>query len=143
MNEEGIVKRLLQNSERNKKTGCLLWKGALIYAGYGVIRVDGKNELVHRLMYTLIKEKPRNLVLHKTNCPNKNCMEFDHLYDGTGSNNYYDALETGMQVNKRKPQEFCVKGHPMKGVNLGIKPTSQKRYCKQCSKDYTIKYRAS
>jgi hypothetical protein len=64
--------------------------------------VDGKLYSVHRLSYTLFKQDPKNLIVcHK--CNNKLCINPDHLYAGTYTDNLKDV-----------DQE---RGHNRQGVN--------------------------
>jgi hypothetical protein len=65
------------------KNGCWLWQGYIARNGYGRIKVDKKAQNVHRISWEFhfgdIKDDMS--ILHR--CPNKHCMNPDHLYLGT------------------------------------------------------------
>lgn len=74
------------------ENGCLIWHGATINSGYGIIgNGDKKLITVHRLAWILNNgEIPGNLLIrHK--CSNKLCVNPEHLELGTHSDNLRDA----------------------------------------------------
>lgn len=72
---------------------CLLWQGSIYPSGYAKIRVDGLPFVGHRLIYELHHGAiPQGmLVLHK--CDQRNCINPEHLYAGTSTDNNRDTLE--------------------------------------------------
>ena len=79
------------------KTGdCWVWTGAKYKKGYGMLRVNGKCKQAHRL----VMGEPDGLVLH--HCDNPACVNPDHLYIGTPSDNMRDMYERGRQGNRPK-----------------------------------------
>jgi hypothetical protein len=60
--------------------GCWRWTGAINSDGYGIIEIDRKRTLVHRLSWTLHRGPipPRLKVCH--HCPLHACLNPDHLY---------------------------------------------------------------
>lgn len=77
-------------------TGCLLWTGASQTKGYGMVCI-GTDDLwlTHRLAWTLANGPiPKGLcVLHK--CDTRSCINIDHLFLGTISENQSDAAKKG------------------------------------------------
>lgn len=77
---------------RDLDPGCLIWSGKR----YPRIKVDGKLIAVHR--YVLEKKLGRKLLpghfsLHR--CNNNQCVEEQHLYEGTQLQNMRDRLRSG------------------------------------------------
>ena len=95
--DEGIIFRFWKKVNIRSKDDCWEWTGAL-KKGYGQIHngdvVDGSNKMVsvHRLSWIIhfgpIPED--KLVLHK--CDNKRCINPNHLYLGTHSDNIRDRV---------------------------------------------------
>ncbi len=87
-----IMERLLAHIEPDPNSGCWLWSRAENGMGYGVIRIDHKNHLTHRLSWTLHRGSipPRLCVLHR--CDTPACCNPDHLFLGTKSDNMADMI---------------------------------------------------
>ncbi len=86
--------------ERVKKTdGCWNWIGTLNSSGYGLILVNYKTIRAHRFSWELHNGKITGglYVLHK--CDNPRCVNPDHLFLGTQSDNHAD-----MHAKKRNNQ---------------------------------------
>ncbi len=88
----------------DKSGECWMWTGATVTAGhgyggrYGVLNVDGKNVLAHRLSYRLHIEDPgRWVVGHKCNQPT--CVRPEHLYLTDYAGNTADAARDGLIAN--------------------------------------------
>jgi hypothetical protein len=69
------------------ETECWVWQWAKISTGYGVLRIDGKNQLAHRLAYlerhgSIIE----GFVVHHR-CENPPCVNPDHLMAVTNASN--------------------------------------------------------
>ncbi len=75
---------------------CWIWMGGVDNRGYGQIGVSShRTERVHRVSYMLhFKHIPRGAsVLH--HCDNKLCVNPDHLYLGSQTQNVKDAVKRG------------------------------------------------
>jgi hypothetical protein len=111
---------------------CWLWTGRRDVGGYGVMVLHRKDIKVHRVSYcinagiSLIDLK--DYVLHRTNCPNKNCFNPEHLYAGNHQQNAMDAITTGKNANTQKTH--CVRGHEYNEENTYMYNGS--RHCKLC-----------
>jgi hypothetical protein len=81
------------------ESGCWEWQGALDGHGYGVILKEGggppyKRVLAHRVSWLMQKGNPGDLdVLHR--CDNPPCVNPDHLFLGTQSDNARDMVSKG------------------------------------------------
>lgn len=90
------------------KTKCIEWKAAKTKAGYGVRRVYGKNEYVHRLAYRERHgEIPHGkVVMHL--CHNPACYNADHLIIGTIRENLLHSAAIGKMHQKVHPKNYSV-----------------------------------
>lgn len=81
-------------SERVEKNGeCMLWQGALNYAGYGHLRVGGRLTGVHRIAYELaVGPIPAGLEIDHL-CAVRNCVNPAHLEPVTHEENLRRARE--------------------------------------------------
>lgn len=105
-------------SKIEKTDSCWNWLGVINSSGYGSIRFDGKKIGVHRLAYEImIGPVSENLfVLHK--CDNRICVNPDHLWLGTQTDNLKDMYQKGRQGN---PYRWTRENNPNTG-----KPISEK-----------------
>jgi len=76
-------------------TGCMLWGGSSIAAGYGKIAWKGEGLLTHRISWELnFGPIPKGLcVCHHCDIPP--CINPYHLFVGTYSDNERDKLRKG------------------------------------------------
>jgi uncharacterized cupin superfamily protein len=86
-------------SKVEKTDDCWNWIGAKYRKGYGMLRVDGKCVAAHRMMLGF----PQGQVLH--HCDNPSCVNPDHLYVGTRSDNMNDMYRRGRQGNRPKGEK--------------------------------------
>lgn len=96
---EASPQRFLSFVSPEPNTGCWLWSGCFSRSkpdgGYGQLRLDGKMQSAHRLSYQLfVGAIPEGLmVLHR--CDVRPCVNPQHLFVGTSSDNIQDALAKG------------------------------------------------
>ena len=76
---------------------CLIWTKAMQSPGYGVLRVGHRNLLAHRASWLLTNGdiQPGLCVLHR--CDNPACIDPDHLFLGTRTDNSIDKIKKGRQ----------------------------------------------
>ena len=82
-------------SSFEERNGCWLWDGDLKESGYGLFCAFGKKWAAHRASWMLFRGPiPDGLhVLHR--CDVRNCVNPDHLWLGTHSENMQDMTAKG------------------------------------------------
>lgn len=95
MNEKDLA-RFTKKYKIDPVTGCWLWQGCVDAFGYGRMFVNHKNKTAHKLSYEHFVQPIMNdwCVLHKVSCPNRNCVNPNHLYLGTKGENVLDSYRT-------------------------------------------------
>ena len=95
------LERVLRQS---KKVGeCLEFQGYLNQWGYGVVKENGTTILAHRVVARELVGDPEGLyVCHR--CDNPSCVNYEHLFLGTSSDNAQDRENKG-------------RGHDISGEN--------------------------
>lgn len=134
MLNQNPIRRFERNFEPVPVSGCWIWTS---YTGgrddsYGKIYVDGKLRYAHRFSYEIYKGAiPPGLdVLHI--CDVKLCVNPNHLYAGTDSDNKADFLLRGDTSNNFNANKtHCKRGHPLTGDNLYV--IKRGRICKACA----------
>lgn len=86
--------RFLEKIKKDPITGCWEWTASK-RNGYGRIGVDGKHLSAHRLSYQLFVGPIKSglVICHK--CDNPGCVNPDHIFIGTQSDNMTDMHNKG------------------------------------------------
>lgn len=85
---------LEQNSEKIPISGCWIWTKSIHPDGYGSITYKNKSWKVHRLSYLIFNGTLEDkYVLHR--CDTPSCINPDHLWLGTPSDNMKDMSNKG------------------------------------------------
>lgn len=136
-------------------SGCWLWLGAVTgpsKAPYPAIKIrcDGvpKMKKAHRVVYEHLREKIPDGALLCHRCDNTYCVNPDHMFIGSHSDNNNDMLKKGRsflrgltRVNlDQKALEFCPSGHPYSGENLYI--YRGERHCRTCRRRHDLNHKA-
>lgn len=120
--------------------GCHIYQGDIDPStGYGRIQIEGKRYGVHRLVCFLVLgldlNDEKKFACHKLICPNRSCINSEHLYVGDNESNQLDAVNN-----------LCKKGHPLIGDNVLTrtrKNGNTQRMCKICFQLYQKNYKAN
>lgn len=118
-------------------SGCWLWQGFVFpHTGYGAATYRRKSGNAHRWMYiathgvTLTKVQ---YVCHTCDVPR--CINPDHLWVGSNSDNQKDAVRKLRHCEKKLTH--CHRGHEFTPENTHNRPTpagGTNRVCKICSR---------
>ena len=100
---EKTLKRLAGNTSLSAD-GCIEWAGKLNSDGYGTTSWNRKHWLAHRLMWTLVKGPIEDgmCILHR--CDNPKCVNTDHLFMGTHTENMRDMASKGRSSSQKRSQ---------------------------------------
>lgn len=80
---------------------CWMWTGNRYAKGYGQIRVSGKPKRAHRISYELFVGPIPDGMIVCHECDNPPCVNPDHLYIGTQSDNIRDSVRKGRHSGLR------------------------------------------
>lgn len=96
------VDRFMRQVEPIPIVGCWVWTGAITGEGYGQVMIDGRREKAHRAALKLLRGfdvASDRFVLHRCDVPA--CVNPEHLYVGTQSDNASDRERRGRGWNNR------------------------------------------
>jgi hypothetical protein len=112
-----------------KGEGCWEWKPRPGHPGYGQFSITGRNRIyAHRYVWQSLRGAiPEKMMVCHT-CDNPRCVNPDHLFLGTNSDNQRDSSAKGRHRNSRKTH--CKNGHPLSGENLQRNKSG--RRCRIC-----------
>jgi Fe-S-cluster-containing dehydrogenase component len=107
---------------------CWMWCGNRNRRGYGRMSVRGSQEVVGAVSLLIVGvDRGVNLVCH--HCDNPSCVNPDHLFLGSSSQNMQDCVRKGR--HKLASKTHCLNGHPFSGENLYITHRGH-RACRLC-----------
>lgn len=137
-------------------SGCWLWLGANDNRfGYGKFCFRGRNQMATRVSWFLrhgALPEPKLNMCHK--CDTPACVNPDHLFLGTQSDNQLDSIRKGRHKYSRGygkdwniartrivvKKEICKNGHPLSGENLYVCPKGWAG-CKECRREQTYAFK--
>jgi len=110
--------------------GCWVWEGAKNPGGYGMVKVDGRGQLVHRLVWTgLVGAIPEGLVIDHL-CRVVACVNPDHLEPVTHTENVRRGAAPHIAGVRNANKTHCPQGHEYSEENTFTDAGS--RRCRTC-----------
>jgi hypothetical protein len=128
MNKQKIAQYLIKNSLLNKLTGCIEWTKKVRPDGYARSWIDGKNYYIHRISYIVFCGEIPDGLLVCHSCDNRKCLNPNHLWLGTHSENTIDKVNKGRDHNSTRTH--CYSGHEYTEEN--IYSYKGRRLCRKC-----------
>lgn len=120
------------------ESGCFVWLGSCGNSGYGKAR-NGKNKDIslHRAAYIAAHGSiPKGVcVLHR--CDVRSCLNPNHLFLGTKSDNSKDMVVKGRNFSAPRLRTKCPQGHPYNAIN-----SNGARICTICNEATRARYLA-
>ena len=122
MTRRAMWARIVQSSE------CWEWHGAKTPAGYAVMREDGRNRYVHRIVYEALRGPiPADRVIDHL-CRNPGCVNPDHLEPVPHRLNILRGKRALNAV-----RTHCCRGHRLTPETEYIRADGA-RCCKRCAR---------
>lgn len=110
-----LIARLFQNV--TLPDACFEWQGGTTDFGHGRIKVAGKLESPHRIVYEIFigPLQDGEMVLH--HCDNPPCVNPRHLFKGSGADNMKDCAAKGRLGVQRDPSFTQGENRPTAKLN--------------------------
>lgn len=120
---------------------CWNWEGPIRHNGYGLFQAGAKRLGAHRFAFEIANGRaPENDCCHK--CDNRKCVNPEHLFDGTRSDNMRDCASKGRLGESNMPKEFCKRGHALDQACVYINKAGKKfRMCRACRRQRQQEFR--
>ncbi len=100
--DDSIRRRFLRSVWRGPEIDCWIWTGARNLGGYGQMRILGIRSkfLAHRISFELFggHALAGSIMMHL--CDNPQCVNPDHLREGTQRKNAADMISKGRYVGR-------------------------------------------
>lgn len=135
MSQTGLEDRFW--SKVNKTDTCWLWTATKTHGGYGLVKANGRQGVVHRMAWELTNGPIPSGLLVCHRCDVRNCVRPDHLFLGTAKENTQDMLAKGRRppfTGERVTQ--CKYGHPRTAEDfLRVRKPNSTGTCRVCRRE--------
>lgn len=112
------------------KGKCLEWAGKKDPNGYGTFYFSGENYRAHRISFWLANKSDPGAYQVCHSCDNPWCVEPNHLFLGTASDNLKDCVAKGRHPLASKTH--CKNGHELKGEHIRLIVRPDGRHNREC-----------
>lgn len=114
---------------KTRETNCTVWIGSTNNKGYGLISVNGKAELAHRIAYEAeYGPIPEGMVIDHL-CRVRNCVNPMHLEAVTSAENG----RRGRAARTLQVGDTCINGHLLADqAAIYTKPSNGTTECREC-----------
>lgn len=92
---------------------CWEWDASKNNHGYGLVVINYKIQTAHRFSYRLFKGEISDGLLVCHTCDNPSCVNPDHLFEGSMSDNIIDCVKKGRH---KHPVQSKTTVHPTKSL---------------------------
>lgn len=124
---------------RPDESGCWIWQAADNGRGYGVVYFEGRQQLAHRAIYTiLVGDIPNGFEVDHL-CRVVQCVNPEHLQAVTPRVNKLRS-EGITAINARKTE--CPAGHPYDVANTYFHEATNRRRCRACNAAGVRRYKS-
>jgi len=120
-----LHRRFWSKVSKGKSQDCWNWQASKGVLGYGQFAINGKPIGAHRAAWALTHGRyPTLHICHS--CDNPSCVNPDHLWEGTASENHMDRVAKGRHPNQRLDQAIRLLVLIEEVVQEGLVPPLQK-----------------
>jgi hypothetical protein len=113
---------------KTRKTNCTVWIGSTNTLGYGIISIDGRLQLAHRIAFEAeYGPIPQGLVIDHL-CRVRNCVNPLHLEAVTSGEN----TRRGRASITLKVGDTCINGHLIADGDIYVRPGRTTTECRSC-----------
>lgn len=125
------------DGSRPLDTPCWLWTGGKFPAGYGSCWLNGRSQLVHRVIWEAVHGPPpprESLEVVDHVCRVRACCNPAHL-------ELVSATENQLRRADSRGATHCANGHPWADNERPVRGKPNQRTCRSCGREKARRYR--